>query len=383
MLAGFVPHWKFLEGNQNIKFNHYSLNNCSIRTFSPSGLARSVSTGVRDFVSMPVEGMFRGPWGFLVGVTHGSASLVKNVTAGTVNSVTKLAASVARNLDRLTLDAEHLQRTDAIRRTHPQSVASAFTQGLTGLGISLLGALGGLAHHPLQASTPVGVVTGLGKGIVGAVTKPISGAAELVAMTGQGVLQTVGFNSLPSPKTVQVSSNMCVPCRFIWPLLPSQLNTKPILFTSTATLRSPDRFTTILVYMLPTAVIIYNAKTLQQLYSYDLNEIRVRIERQDTTQVVVEKEVSDEDATNEEFPISSRTIQYVQESLSMSNLAAFNQTQTTFPKITQDCDGKEASSDVLNFYLEESHAQHFVRYVTLQKRYAQMQDKVFSPYKNV
>lgn len=337
---------------------------------------------------MPVQGLFRGPWGFLVGVTEGSASLVKNVTAGTVNSVTKLAASVARNLDRLTLDAEHLQRTDAIRRAQPQSVASAFTQGLTGLGISLLGALGGLAHHPMQANSPVGVMTGIGKGIVGAVTKPISGAAELVAMTGQGVLQTVGFNSLPSPKTVQLSTRPCVGCRFVWRLLPEKLNAKPILFISAATLRSSEAFTSILVCMLPTAVIIFEARTLQQLHRYELNEVKVRVERQDAMQVIVEKEVAEAQVTNDEYTISSRTLQYVQQSLSMSNLTMFSNAtasiQANFARnaaaAAHDSDTKDPPTEALVFYMQESHASHFVRYATLQKRYAHLHSKEFSPY---
>lgn len=32
---------------------------------SPSGLARSFSSGIKDFVSLPAQGMIRGPWGFL------------------------------------------------------------------------------------------------------------------------------------------------------------------------------------------------------------------------------------------------------------------------------------------------------------------------------
>lgn len=169
---------------------------------SPGGLARSCATGLRDFVSKPVEGvMARGPWGLLVGITHGSASLVRNVTAGTVNSVTKLAASVARNLDRLTLDAEHLARTEAQRqRQRPGSISEGIALGLTGLGISMLGAVGGLSRHPLEAQSSMAVVTGFGRGLVGAVTKPISGAAELVALTGQSVLQTVGFNVMPTAR---------------------------------------------------------------------------------------------------------------------------------------------------------------------------------------
>jgi vacuolar protein sorting-associated protein 13B len=139
---------------------------------SPSGLARSLTSGFKDFVSLPAQGLLRGPWGFLVGLTHGSVSLVRNVTEGTVNSVTKLANSLARNLDRLTLDSDHIYlKTDASRRYRPQGVTEGFQQGLTGLGISLLGAIGGLARHPLQAKSAVDIFTGVGKGLLGVFTK--------------------------------------------------------------------------------------------------------------------------------------------------------------------------------------------------------------------
>jgi hypothetical protein len=68
---------------------------------------------------------------------------------------------------------------------------------------NLLGAISGIAHHPLQAivhqnSSPLsGLVTGVGLGLVGVITKPLSGAAELVAMTGQGLLHGAGWSSLP------------------------------------------------------------------------------------------------------------------------------------------------------------------------------------------
>ncbi|XP_015594814.1 vacuolar protein sorting-associated protein 13B isoform X2 [Cephus cinctus] len=196
---------------------------------SPGGLAQALGSGLRDFVSLPFQGLLQGPWGFLVGITHGSASLMKHVTAGTVNSVTKLASSVARNLDRLTLDEEHLQRQEESRRMRPQGMAQGLYQGLSGLGMSLLAAVAGLAHHPLQQvwsgeATTRGLVTGVGLGLVGVVTKPLSGAAELVALTGQGLLQGAGWNSLPSPKQRPVvqystgSNNASV--RYAWRLMP-------------------------------------------------------------------------------------------------------------------------------------------------------------------
>ncbi|XP_023313825.1 vacuolar protein sorting-associated protein 13B isoform X2 [Trichogramma pretiosum] len=214
---------------------------------SLGGLAQALGSGLKDFVSLPFQGLLQGPWGFVVGVTHGSASLVKHVTAGTVNSVTKLASSVARNLDRLTLDEEHLQRQEEFRRTRPQGVAQGLYQGLTGLGMSLLAAVAGLAHHPLQqvwsgeASTR-GLVSGVGRGLVGVVTKPLSGAAELVALTGQGLLQGTGWSSLPEPRQRAVvqypteraaESSSCL--RYAWRLMPLlQANQDNILYVCQA-----------------------------------------------------------------------------------------------------------------------------------------------------
>ncbi|KOC70976.1 Vacuolar protein sorting-associated protein 13B [Habropoda laboriosa] len=196
---------------------------------SPGSLAQALGSGLRDFISLPFQGLLQGPWGFIVGITHGSASLMRHVTAGTLNSVTKLASSVARNLDRLTLDEEHLQRQEESRRMRPQGMAQGLYQGLTGLGMSLLAAVAGLAHHPLQQVwsgevTTKSLVTGVGLGLVGVVTKPLSGAAELVALTGQGLLQGAGWNSLPSPRQRPVvqytSGNNKASIRYAWWPLP-------------------------------------------------------------------------------------------------------------------------------------------------------------------
>ncbi|XP_076631853.1 vacuolar protein sorting 13B isoform X1 [Colletes latitarsis] len=196
---------------------------------SPGSLAQALGSGLRDFISLPFQGLLQGPWGFIVGITHGSASLMRHVTAGTLNSVTKLASSVARNLDRLTLDEEHLQRQEESRRMRPQGMAQGLYQGLSGFGMSVLAAVAGLAHHPLQQvlsgeMTTKSLVTGVGLGLVGVVTKPLSGAAELVALTGQGLLQGAGWNSLPSPRQRPVvqytTGNNSASIRYAWWLLP-------------------------------------------------------------------------------------------------------------------------------------------------------------------
>ncbi|XP_063972949.1 intermembrane lipid transfer protein VPS13B [Diachasmimorpha longicaudata] len=210
---------------------------------SPGSFAHALGSGLKDFIALPFQGLLQGPWGFVVGVTHGSASLMKNITAGTVNSVTKLASSVARNLDRLTLDEEHVQRQEESRRTRPQGMAQGLYQGLTGFGISILAAVAGLAHHPLQnllngETSAKGLMTGVGLGLVGVVTKPLSGAAELVALTGQGLLQRTGWNSLPSARRQSTFGDFhvnSISTRYIWKLASLMLkNCDNILYLTDA-----------------------------------------------------------------------------------------------------------------------------------------------------
>ena len=86
------------------------------------------------------------------------------------------------------------------RRKRPQGLVQGIGLGLSAFGLSLLGALGGLAHHPLQSImeqgtlSPTDLAVGVTKGIIGVVAKPISGAADLVAQTGQGLLSATSVS---------------------------------------------------------------------------------------------------------------------------------------------------------------------------------------------
>jgi vacuolar protein sorting-associated protein 13B len=139
---------------------------------SPAGLTRTLGDGLKDFVSLPYHGLFHGPWAFVGGMANGSTSLIKHVSAGTLTSVTNFASSVSRNMDRLSLDDEHCRRNEISRRERPRGFGQGLLNGMSGVGISLLGAVGGVAHHPIsafieQGMSPTGVVTGLTRGLVG------------------------------------------------------------------------------------------------------------------------------------------------------------------------------------------------------------------------
>ena len=71
----------------------------------------------------------------------------------------------------------------------------------------ITGAIAGIADQPLQTvaggdagrsisaiQTATGLVVGVGKGLVGVVTKPIGGAAGLVSQTSLGILEGTGLS---------------------------------------------------------------------------------------------------------------------------------------------------------------------------------------------
>jgi hypothetical protein len=88
---------------------------------SPAGFVRSVGQGVADFFYLPYDGLTRGPTAFVTGMTRGMSSFMSHISAGALTSVTNLASSISRNMDRLSFDEQHVrfqeqQRADGVPR---------------------------------------------------------------------------------------------------------------------------------------------------------------------------------------------------------------------------------------------------------------------------
>uniref|UniRef100_A0A8B9UMP2 Vacuolar protein sorting 13 homolog B n=1 Tax=Anas zonorhyncha TaxID=75864 RepID=A0A8B9UMP2_9AVES len=204
---------------------------------SPASLVRSIGNGIADFFRLPYEGLTRGPGAFVSGVSRGTTSFDVLKVLSTLTSITNLATSLARNMDRLSLDEEHYNRQEEWRRQLPESLGEGLRQGLSRLGISLLGAIAGIVDQPMQNFQRVsegqasaghkakGVISGVGKGIMGVFTKPIGGAAELVSQTGYGILHGAGLSQLPKQRShpndqhVEQAPNSHV--KYVWKMLQS------------------------------------------------------------------------------------------------------------------------------------------------------------------
>eukprot|EP00118_Oscarella_pearsei_P014228 m.120553 g.120553 ORF g.120553 m.120553 type:complete len:3576 (+) comp37735_c0_seq2:78-10805(+) len=172
---------------------------------SPASFLRNFGSGVRDLVLLPYEGLTRGPRSFVGGVGRGITACFRQLSTGTLSSVVNVASSVSRNLELMSLDRKHVEVQERMRR-QPNNVAS----GLRGVGLSLLGAVAGLVDQPVRSletsSTGVKAVgslaSGVGKGLLGAVTKPVGAAFELVSVTGKGIMRATGLTDVPARRNV-------------------------------------------------------------------------------------------------------------------------------------------------------------------------------------
>jgi vacuolar protein sorting-associated protein 13B len=295
---------------------------------SPATFTRNVSEGLKDFIALPFEGIFNGPWGFILGLSQGSSSLVKHVSAGTVTSLTNFCQSVSRNLDMVSFDEEHCQRNQAVRRAKPRGLSEGIMKGLSGIGVSLLGAIGGLAHHPIQVLirdglSPLGLVGGMSKGLVGIVAKPLGGAAEFIAQTGQGLLAGSGWTRerkakrmcLPGLVLDQPSSEL----KFAWKMPDLGL----VLCSLEAVLQEPDNQLSPVTCLVTTdSLVIVNDEEDVVAFAYSVQRVSVVTSVEDPTLVEVsvhkqsrEDEEEGGDEVGRLFRTTDRTAQFVLQSL--------------------------------------------------------------------
>ena len=135
--------------------------------------------------------------------------------SGTLTSLTSFANSVARNMDRLAMDDEHSTRNEETCRQIPTGMTTGLLQGLELFGLSVLGAIAGLAEQPMSSfrnrpeSQPATstVLSGVGKGLVGIVAKPVGGVAQLISQTGQGILYGTGLLNIPNRRHRQIEQD--------------------------------------------------------------------------------------------------------------------------------------------------------------------------------
>ncbi|XP_055378948.1 intermembrane lipid transfer protein Vps13D [Condylostylus longicornis] len=145
---------------------------------NPLGFANDLSEGVSGLI---FEGSVK--------------SLVQNVTHGLSNSTAKLTETLSDGLGRVVLDEhDHDTRQKILQvSTGPNTFSEHLTAGIKGLSFGLLGGATSIVKHTYEGAQTDGLngfISGLGKGILGTVTKPIIGFLDLASETANAVRET-------------------------------------------------------------------------------------------------------------------------------------------------------------------------------------------------
>ncbi|XP_022802556.1 vacuolar protein sorting-associated protein 13D-like isoform X2 [Stylophora pistillata] len=133
------------------------------------------------------------PMGLLNDVSSGLEGLVKrgnvgglfvNVAHGVSDSAAKITGSLSDGLWNASMDSKFQESRDAMRAERFSSSKDHFVAGVKGLGMGIVGGLTSIVTQPIEGAHTAGLsgfISGIGKGIVGTVTKPTAGVLDFAS----------------------------------------------------------------------------------------------------------------------------------------------------------------------------------------------------------
>ncbi|CAN0569489.1 unnamed protein product, partial [Ectocarpus sp. 12 AP-2014] len=159
----------------------------------PADLISNVGGGAKALVYAPAQGLVQGPAEFFEGVGRGAQSFVKGTIHGVFNSVAGVGGAVTDTVSKLTFDDEY-----QLKRERDKNKALA-NQGGVGRGLvhggkniagGFASGVSGVFTDPVRGAKKGGMggfFKGVGKGLTGAVVKPVVGVTDSVISVAQGI----------------------------------------------------------------------------------------------------------------------------------------------------------------------------------------------------
>ncbi|KAK0465028.1 vacuolar protein sorting-associated protein 13 [Desarmillaria tabescens] len=176
---------------------------------NPVGLFTNVSSGVADIFYEPFNGVvMHGNKELGIGLAKGAASFVKKTIFGLSDSMTKFTSSVGKGISVATFDSEYqARRRMTQRRNKPRHAIYGVAAGGEALATSVASAFEGVVMKPYEGAESggaYGFFKGVGKGVIGAVTKPVVGVFDLVSNVSAGVRNTTTVFDNPERDRVRL-----------------------------------------------------------------------------------------------------------------------------------------------------------------------------------
>lgn len=240
--------------------------------------------------------------------------------------------------------------------------------------------MGGIAHHPLnslitEGASPRGLVRGVGVGLVGVIAKPLSGAADLVALAGEGLLQGAGWNPLPKPRATpaihHTYSAASASLKYTWKLLQTFTQSTVIFITDATCLTSEGEYRAAALILTTEYLIIANTDqdvtqriiSLPELNSNQVSSDPTLLSFRVVPVLAPVLRNTEEEIVEMDPACRARVVDYVQSTVGLMHLRDDVSPEPSEMGIVSRCGSPGGSNNtdaVLNFYVSPQNRNYFL-----------------------
>ena len=158
---------------------------------NPVNLIDNFTTGFKDLVNKPIQGIKISAKEGVVGLYKGVVSFTTHTIGGTLNTTSKITDGLSKGMLMLSQDDKYIQERETKKICErPNNVLEGCAYGLNSLSNGVYEGVKGLITKPVEGIKE-NDLAGLGKGIVqgigGFFFKPISGVFDFVSKTTEGI----------------------------------------------------------------------------------------------------------------------------------------------------------------------------------------------------
>lgn len=160
---------------------------------NPYGLVKDFTQGLGDFFYEPFLGTFHEPDRYAENLTQGIRSLLRHTVGGAAASASAITKSLGKTLASLSFDSQYQKlRHRHIHQESNRLPVNLYKAGYSfAMGVSL--GLSGVVLLPIKGSKEEGIegfFKGVGKGLMGLITKPAGGIVDMVSMAFDGICRS-------------------------------------------------------------------------------------------------------------------------------------------------------------------------------------------------
>ncbi|XP_050687793.1 intermembrane lipid transfer protein Vps13-like isoform X2 [Eriocheir sinensis] len=159
---------------------------------NPFGLVVGFTKGVEDLFYEPIQGAIEGPGEFAEGMVYGVTSFMGKTVGGAAGAVSRITGTIGKGVAALTLDDEYQKRRREAMHRKPADGIESLARGGKGIVTGVVDGVTGVFLKPIDGAREEGVegfFKGMGKGVVGLVTRPASGVIDFASGSFDAVMR--------------------------------------------------------------------------------------------------------------------------------------------------------------------------------------------------